>query len=326
MSRARSMFRYRCEDVLLAATMACVCRLPAALVLAGTRCLARLAAIVLPGRRRHARELVLQRLGPGCNGRRADQIVAGAFRTLGLNTVEPMLVERALRRGVPDAEIVTVEGAEHLQAALDAGHGVFICGAHFGAWELGPLLVGRLFAPMWVVARRLDNPFLESRLLAHRQQFTRGSVPKDGGAAQLVRILRAGEAVGILLDQNAGRGGVIMDFLGAPSSHHRVVGVMARRFGAAALPSYLLREPGTLRFRLIFEAPITARPDLPPEEAERDVVARISASLAARVRAHPEQYLWLHDRWRHAVRAERLARAAAAGDSRAPVAQVTNDA
>jgi lauroyl/myristoyl acyltransferase len=112
--------------------------------------------------------------------------------------------------------------------------------------------------------------------------------------------------------------------IASPASHHKVVGVLARRFGAPAVPVYLLREPGLLRFRMVIEPPIAADPALPPEDAERDVTARLSASLAAQVRAHPEQYLWLHDRWRHAERAVRLARREAGGDSRVPVAQGTN--
>jgi lauroyl/myristoyl acyltransferase len=324
MTRERSDLRDRCEDLLAAGMMAAVQRLPASFVLAGMRALAGAARVALPGRARHARELVLQRLGPGTTPAAADRIVAGAFRTLALNAVETLLVERALRRGAALDAFVSVHGGEHLRAALAAGRGALLCSAHLGAWELTPLLLARLFEPPWVVARKLDNARLERRLLAHRGRYTRGSVSKDGGAPQLVRILRAGQSIGMLIDQNAGRGGLVMDFLGAPASHHKVAGVLARRFRAPALPVYLLREPGSLRFRLLIEAPVEADPALSAEDAERDVTARLSASLAAQVRAHPKQYLWLHDRWRHAGRAERLARRAAAGDSRVRVAQGTN--
>jgi Kdo2-lipid IVA lauroyltransferase/acyltransferase len=324
MTRTRSALRDWSEDISVGVMMRVVQWLPTRLVLGGTRALALVARVLLVGRRRRTQTLVAQRLGADGEGERGKRIVAGAFRSLALNAVEPLLVERELRRGVPHDALVIVEGAEHLRAALAAGRGALLCGAHLGAWELTPLLLSKSFAPVWVVARQLDNPRLERRLAAHRGRFTRGSVAKDGGASQLVRILRSGEAIGMLLDQNAGRGGLIMDFLGAPSSHHKVAGVLARRFRAPALPVYLLREPGNLRFRLIVEAPIEADPALPPDEAERDVTARLSASLAARVRAHPEQYLWLHDRWRHAQRAVRLARDAAAGDSRLAVAQGTN--
>jgi len=324
-SRARSAVRNAVEDVTVGAMMRAVTWLPAGVVLGCARALALGVNVMLPARRRHAQALVRERLGPRVGEASASRIVEGAFRTLALNAVETLLVERALRRGTRPDELVTVEGAEHLRTALAGGRGALLCGAHLGAWELTPLLLSTWFTPIWVVARRLDNPRLERRLAAHRGRFTRGSVAKEGGAPQLVRILRSGEAVGMLLDQNAGRGGVVMDFLGAPSSHHKVAGVLARRFRAPALPVYLLREPGNLRFRMRIEAPIEADPALPAEEAEREVVARLSASLAAQVRAHPEQYLWLHDRWRHAQRAARLsAREAAARGSRLAVAQGTN--
>jgi len=75
---------------------------------------------------------------------------------------------------------------------------------------------------------------------------------------------------------------------------------MASRFGVAVLPTYLLREPDGLHYRFIIEPPIEADPALEGDAAERDVISRLSASLEARVRETPEQWLWLHDRWRSA--------------------------
>lgn len=82
---------------------------------------------------------------------------------------------------------------------------------------------------------------------------------------------------------------------------HKVAGIMARRFGVAVLPLYVLREPGHLRFRAIFEEPILADETLAEEEAELDVIRRVADSLEARIRQTPEQWLWLHDRWRKAA-------------------------
>jgi len=190
---------------------------------------------------------------------------------------------------------------------------VLFCTGHIGAWELlGPVLAG-LTEPLWVVTRPPNSPRLRAWALKRRLAWSLGSIDKEGSSLPLARALRAGDPVGVLLDQNAGRSGWIEDFLGLPASHHRVAGVMARRFGTVSLPVYLLREPGRLRFRLIVEPPVTIDPSLPAGEArERDVVRRLSRSLEARVRAAPEQWMWLHDRWRHALRAERLAARAAA--------------
>jgi len=335
MTHARSALRNWCEDALVAGALGAVRSLPASWVLGGARGLARVAFLVMRERREHTLQLVGRRLGIDAAGPEARRIVLGAFQALALNAVEFLLVERALARGAPDERFVTVEGGEHLRAAIDAGHGVLLCTGHIGAWELSPLFAGRLFVPIWVMARTLDNPRLERRLAALRLRFSRGAVNKDGGGLKLARILRAGETVGLLLDQNAGRGGQIMDFLGAPASQHMVAGVMARRFGARAVPAFLLREPGRLRFRLVFEPPIVADPALEPEAAERDVVQRVSDSMAAQVRRHPEQWLWLHDRWRHAERVLRLEQERQekqelerarerARDTTRPVAQGTN--
>jgi len=170
-----------------------------------------------------------------------------------------------------------------------------------------------LAEPIWCIARVLDNPLLERDLTARRLLTGRGIIPKDGGVLKLVRTLRAGELVAVLLDQNAGRKGALLDFLGEPSSHHTVAGVMARRCGAAALPVYLLRAGPGGRLRVVIEPPVQADPGLDDDAAVLQITRRISASLERQVRAHPEQWLWLHDRWRHARRVLRLERQAEAG-------------
>ncbi len=258
---------------------------------------ARLAHLVLRGRRRHTVALVREMLGVSAEEARA--ITRGAFRTLALNVGESVLLERRLARE-PLEEHVVVEGAEHLEGAIERGKGVLLAVAHFGAWEVAALVLARRFRAVWAVGRSLDNPKLAPVVDELRLKHLAGVLEKEGSGRALARLARKGEVFALLLDQNAGRQGIPMDFLGQPALQHKVSGVMAHRFGVAVVPMYMVREPGHLRFRMILEAPILADPSLPAEEAERDVVARVSRSLEARVRAMPEQWLWLHDRWRKA--------------------------
>jgi len=127
-----------------------------------------------------------------------------------------------------------------------------------------------------------------------------GTLEKEGSGRELVRLFRKGEIVGLLLDQNAGRQGMMLDFFGRPTMQHKVSGVMSTRFGVPVVPVYMTREPGHLRFRLEFEPAIEANPSLSEEDAIQDVMRRVSESLEARIRAQPDQWLWLHDRWRKA--------------------------
>jgi KDO2-lipid IV(A) lauroyltransferase len=278
----------------------------------------------LAGRRSaHTLERVQRALGLPPGSPRGPQIVRGAYEVLLVNVFEQAFVERRLARGERPQDIVSVEGGEHLRAALDGPKGVLLCSGHLGAWELVPLILGRLYTPIWTVVRELDNPRLERGLMARRLRCARGNIPKQGGGLKLARLMRAGEPVAMLLDQNAGSQGVILPFFGMPSSHHTVAGVLAQRFAAQVLPIYMLREAGGRHFRLVIEAPLTADPALPPDEAAIDVTRRISGSLEAMVARYPEQWLWLHDRWRHALYVEQ--RAGELGPpTQLPVVQGTN--
>jgi KDO2-lipid IV(A) lauroyltransferase len=302
-------------------------RTPARMLLGMARGLSRLSRRALPGRCRSASLRIRTCLGLRPGDKRVDEILSGAFKTLALNAVEPIVFERLLEAGRSPDEFVTVEGREHLDRAYASGKPLLLCSGHLGAWELLTLVVGHRYGPGWAMARPLSNPLLEPYLAARRRRFVRGTVSKDGGGLKVARIMRDCEPLGLLLDQNAGSKGKILDFLGLPASHHTVAGVMAQRFGALAIAIYLLREEGTLRYRLIVEPPITADPDLPAEEAQLDVVLKLSRSLERQVRAHPEQWLWLHDRWRHALHVlGRKPPGPAPADTQVPVAQGTNGA
>ncbi len=300
MADGRNRVLDRLEDLLAGAALGLVGLLPGPLALVLLGGTARLAFWLSRRRRRQTRGLVERGLGLARGDPRADAIVAGAYRCLALNVVEPGLVQRGLKRGLPLERYVEIEGLEHLHAALGAEKGILLCTGHFGAWELLSVFMAELGWPIWALARPLDNPYLERRLLERRLVTWKGFISKLGGGLKLARVLKDGEIVGALLDQNAGRQGVVLDFLGAPTSHHNVAGVVARRFGATVLPVYVERLAGPLRYRLSFEAPVPLDTSLPAAAAEIDLTARLSASLAARVRARPEQWLWLHDRWRHA--------------------------
>ena len=301
MAAPHGAIRNWAEYLVVRAVAGTVGRAPASVSLGLARGISRLACGLLRGRRRRASERIVTCLGLRSGDARVKAILRGAYQCLALNAVEPMLVERLLDAGRPPPEIVRIEGQEHLSGAFASGRPVLICSGHIGAWESVPVLLARLHQPIWAMARPLTNPLIERYLAERRLRCVRGTVSKDGGGLKFARIMRAGEPLGLLLDQNAGSKGVILDFLGLPASHHTVAGVMAQRFGAQVLPLYLIREPQPLRFRMIVEPAITADPALPAEKAELDVVERLTRSMERIVRAHPDQWLWLHDRWRHAL-------------------------
>jgi KDO2-lipid IV(A) lauroyltransferase len=297
MIESRSAFRNRLEWLFVCILLGPAILLPRRPALAAMRMLGDLAYCLLWSRRNRTRKLVEERLG--VDATRARVVVRGAFRTMALNLIEPLLLHRTLT-GNAQQDLVRFEGMEHAQALRAQGKGMILATAHLGAWECLAHVCRLGLAPVWAVARPLDNPLLDKLVERFRMSGLAGKLDKDGSGLKMARLFRKGEIVILVLDQNAGRKSVLIDFLGAPSRQHKVSGMMATRFGVPVLPTYLVREPDGLHYRFIIEAPIVADPALDGDAAEEDIVRRVSSSLEARVRELPEQWLWLHDRWRSA--------------------------
>ena len=327
MSAGRNTLRNRLEWLAARLAFLPLAVLPAPILVLGMTALSRAAYWLGFRRRRHTVRLIEARLGLARGSPEARRVARGAFDTLLLNAIEPTLLERQLRRGRDIQEFVTVEGGEHLHAAQASGRGVLLVTAHFGAWEALAIVLHLLFRPVWVITRHLNNPLLERELVERRLKWVAGRLPKEGSGLRLARILLQGETAGLLLDQNAGQQGAILPFLGAPASQHTVAGTLARRVGAVVVPVYLVRLPGRLRFHMLVEPALQVDQTLPEEQAVLQVTRLLSESLERQVRARPDQWMWLHDRWRHAERVLRHTAGtadAAAGRTQVATAEGTN--
>jgi len=193
---------------------------------------------------------------------------------------------------------VEVEGIEHVRRAAATGRGFFFLTAHLGNWEYAALATAGAGYPTTVITRPLDNPALEGRLRALREKTGNAVVHKGDAAKELLRIMRKGGHVGILIDQHAHPPqNVVVPFFGRPASTTTIVAKLAERTGALVVPSACLRV-GPARYRMTYHPMVDVR-ELP--EAERGVesfTARLNLILEGMIREHPEQWLWLHNRWR----------------------------
>jgi KDO2-lipid IV(A) lauroyltransferase len=189
--------------------------------------------------------------------------------------------------------ICMLEGWHEVELARRRGRPILILTGHCGNWELLAAALNVRGLGMAVVARELDDPGLQRSLLALRERFgTRTIVRGTPGAARdLLRTLRSGGALGMLIDQDTKVEGVWVDFFGRPAWTPVGAADIALRLGAIVLPTFVERLPdGSHRARV--EPPL----DLPadPTAATQAMTARIEAQI----RRVPEQWVWMHRRWR----------------------------
>lgn len=192
--------------------------------------------------------------------------------------------------------LVDFEGLEHARAAYARGGAIFFTG-HFGNWELNGLLQGHLGMPLCLVARPLDNPELERMLARLRERTGNRVLHKRHALREILRAVRDGMGVAIVIDQDARDGGIFVPFFGRPASTTPVLGLVALRTGAPVVPSFsTLGADG--RYRIVYEPPVEI-----PQTGDRDRdVAACTASCTAIVekwvRRYPEMWLWMHRRWK----------------------------
>jgi len=189
--------------------------------------------------------------------------------------------------------VVDVEGWEGVERVRAMDRPVLILTGHCGNWELLAALINCLGLGMSVVARELEEPDLQKLLAGLRERFGTPTIVRgsEGAARQLLLALRRGGALGMLIDQDTKVDGVWVPFFGRPAFTPVGAAKIALRQKAVVIPTFIERlDDG--RHRARFHPPL----DLPDDPQE--ATALMTAAIEAQIRRHPEQWVWMHRRWR----------------------------
>jgi len=193
-------------------------------------------------------------------------------------------------------ERFSYEGWEHIDAAEQAGKGVFILGSHLGYWEFSARPIGLYRGTIHTIARPTDNPHLETELKRIRERFGYAVIHKRGAARRMIQVLRARERVGILIDQRVQpQEAIVVPFFGHPALTSPVVARLSLRTGAPVLPIFAFAEPHG-RYRFVARPPIFPEGD--GDEAIVELTRRYLETTEREIREHPAEWLWMHDRWK----------------------------
>ena len=248
------------------------------------------------GRHRRITLENLQRaLGKERSSAEIRRIARRTYRNLGASVAEIMKIGRLSAGRVK--KWVALEGIEHYTEARAKGKGALFLSAHFGNWELLPIAFGVLVHRIVGVARPLDNPYLDELVRGTRERWGNQILSKRGAVREAMRLLSEGQSVGFLLDQNvSGRGGVFVPFFDQPASTNKSLALIALRTGAPVIPVFLVRDKGGHRIRVEKEVELYRSGDLEADILEN--TARFTQMIESQIRRHPDQWLWMHRRWK----------------------------
>lgn len=234
---------------------------------------------------------------PGMPEPEKKKIIRKLVRSIGWMAGEFSQFPKYTRENID--KIVVLEGFENFDAARNRGKGVIYLTGHMGAWELAPFAQALYGHPLHFLVRPIDNPRVDR--LINDQRCLSGNSPldKNQSARAMLRILSEGGTVGILMDHNAAlEEGVFADFFGIPACTTSGIARIALRTGAAVVPGFLHWDENMRKYRLVFHPAVElARSG----DEQRDVVentARFNRVLEDYVRKYPDQWLWVHKRWK----------------------------
>ncbi|HEX9021022.1 MAG TPA: lysophospholipid acyltransferase family protein [Nitrospirota bacterium] len=230
-------------------------------------------------------------------GEKGDQWVRTTarrcFAHLGKAMIEVMLMTPGRL-----AQVVDIRGAENLRKAIDRGKGVVFVTGHIGNWEMMGHAVAAMH-PLSVIAAPIEPEQVNDMIVGLRAKMGVRTVLRNrpGAAKELIRIFRENRILGILIDQDTDVESAFVDFLGRPAWTPTAAASMAVKFGAAVIFGYIHRT-GDTRHTVMIEGPLDMITTGAPDEDIIANTAMLTKKIEDAVRKDPEQWVWMHRRWR----------------------------
>ena len=283
------------EYLLLRALVALLVRLPRGAALWIARRLGDLAFDLLRLRRRVTLENLAHALASSHGAAERRRIAREAYRAVGMTFIELSLFRPG---SLGDLVACTqVRGREHLGAAAEAGRGIVYLTGHVGNWELCGAVTGWLDEAPVVVFADQRNPFVNRYVKRAREQVGLRLVPIGSALRELLRCLRRGGRVALVGDQDAGGDGIFLEFMGRAAATATGPARLAYRSGAPIVIGFDRHLPGG-RHAVEYQPPLWVDRTRPEGEEVRRLLRLYLERLEAFVRRYPEQYFWMHRRWK----------------------------
>jgi Kdo2-lipid IVA lauroyltransferase/acyltransferase len=224
-----------------------------------------------------------------------ETIIRNNFKNLGRSLAEIIKIYFGSGRKIMDA--VHIEGIEHLHAARAKGKGVLLITGHCGNWELLALSASAVLFPISIVARPINNPYINKFVERARKKYGNSIIYKKNALKPIMQGLKNNDCIGILMDQAViPEEGYVIDFLGRGAWTTKMPALIARKTGAAAIPAFIHRENHGHTIRVYPAVELSG--DVDKENALKTDTEKFSSFIEGYIREHPDEWLWIHRRWK----------------------------
>ncbi|MEW6416625.1 MAG: lysophospholipid acyltransferase family protein [Nitrospirota bacterium] len=225
----------------------------------------------------------------------AEGIARETFKNLGRSLVE--IIKIYYGYGEKIISSVDIEGIENFDQAKSKGKGILFLTGHCGNWELMAIATSVKLGDAAIVARPINNPYVNKFIENVRQKYGNRVIYKQKALKPIIQILKNNGSVGILIDQSViPDEGYVIDFLGRGAWTTKMPALIARKTGAAVLPVFIHRTDGGHRIKIYPEVELSKNGDI--ESAVLADTKKFSHFIEEYIRAHPSEWLWIHRRWK----------------------------
>lgn len=247
---------------------------------------------------RHAALVNLRLAFPDWSDAQRRQTIRSMARHLGWMAAEFAHFPDWSRENIE--RLVVIDGFENFEAARRLGKGVIFLTGHMSAWEIAPFAQAVYGNPLSFLARAIDNSRVNALINRYRCLSGNQPIEKNNSARVILRVLHSGGTIGILADQNTSLDeGIFVDFFGVPAATTTGLARVASRTGAAVVPGFISWDDSERKYSLRFEPAVKLVQSNDEDADIRENTLRFNQAIENYIRAHPDQWLWVHKRWKN---------------------------
>ena len=236
----------------------------------------------------------LQRAIPDLDEKQVDEIITGMWDNLGRTVAEFSRMNDMDKHAF--ANIMEVEGVEHIEQAKQSAKGSLFFSGHIGNWEMAPKTVAIHDCPLGLVYRQGNNPEVDKLIQNMRGHYQSEGIPKGkGGSRQLIKLLGQAGHIGILVDQKMNEG-IAVDFFGRKAMTAPTISLLAFKYGCPVIATRVIRTE-VAHFKVTIFPPMEIEKTGDSEMDVLNLMIRISKVIEDWIRDNPSQWIWVHNRW-----------------------------